>query len=220
MSDSPRDSDAETFPNLRLVAHPLVQHKLTILRDKTTPPIAFRQLLRELGLLLGYEITRDLPLERRPIETPMAQMNAPHLASEITIVSILRAGLGLAEGIRELMPMAREGHIGVFRDPESKKPQEYYVKLPEAPGRALLIDPMLATGGSAAHAIDVLIARGVPAAEIRFLCLVAAPEGVSRLAEAHPEVTVVAGALDSHLDSHAYIVPGLGDAGDRLFGTL
>ena len=144
----------------------------------------------------------------------------PHLAGEITIVSILRAGLGLAEGIRELMPMAREGHIGVFRDPKSKQPQEYYVKLPEEPGRALLIDPMLATGGSAAHAIDVLIARGVPASEIRFLCLVAAPEGVSRLAEAHPEVPIVAGALDSHLDSHAYIVPGLGDAGDRLFGTL
>jgi uracil phosphoribosyltransferase len=209
-----------TFPNLRVVEHPLVQHKLSVLRDKDTPPIVFRQLLRELGLLLGYELTRDLPLERRPIETPIAPMSAPHLAGEITIVSILRAGLGLAEGLRELIPSAREGHIGVFRDPETHAPQEYYVKLPETPGRVLLIDPMLATGGSAAHAIDVLIGRGVAAGDIRFLCLVAAPEGVTRLEESHPQVPVVTGALDSHLNSHAYIVPGLGDAGDRLFGTL
>ncbi len=214
------DTDAARFANLRVVDHPLVQHKLTLLRDKTTPPMAFRQLLHELGLLLGYEITRDLPIELRPIETPVAPMRAPHLAGQITLVSILRAGLGLAEGVRALIPMAREGHIGVFRDPETKVPQEYYVKLPDAPGRVLLIDPMLATGGSAAHALDVLIDHGVPAAEIRFLCLVAAPEGVARLQAAHPEVPVITGALDSHLDSHAYIVPGLGDAGDRLFGTL
>jgi uracil phosphoribosyltransferase len=207
------------FPNLRVVDHPLVQHKLSVLRDKTTQPIVFRQLLHELGLLLGYELTRDLPLAARPIETPVAPMDAPHLSGAVTIVSILRAGLGLAEGLRALIPSAREGHIGVFRDPETKAPQEYYVKLPDEAGRVLLIDPMLATGGSAAHAIDVLVGRGVPASEIRFLCLVAAPEGVARLAESHPEVPIVAGALDSHLDSHAYIVPGLGDAGDRLFGT-
>ncbi len=214
------DSDASQFPNLRVVDHPLVQHKLSVLRDKDTTPLVFRQLLHELGLLLGYELTRDLPLEHRPIETPIAPMNAPHLAGEITIVSILRAGLGLAEGLRQLIPSAREGHIGVFRDPETKAPQEYYVKLPDTPGRVLLIDPMLATGGSAAHAIDVLLERGVAERDIRFLCLVAAPEGVQHLAKRYPQVPLVTGALDSHLDSHAYIVPGLGDAGDRLFGTL
>jgi uracil phosphoribosyltransferase len=214
------DSDANQFPNLRVIDHPLVQHKLSVMRDKTTPTILFRQLLHELGLLLGYEMTRDLRLEIREIETPIAAMKAPHLAGEITIVSILRAGLGLAEGLRELIPSAREGHIGVFRDPETKEPQEYYVKLPENPGRAILIDPMLATGGSAVHAIDVLLERGVPVSEIRFLCLVAAPEGVQRLRDAHPQVPLITAALDSHLNEHAYIVPGLGDAGDRMFGTL
>ncbi len=207
------------FPSLTVIDHPLVQHKLSLVRDRDTRPIQFRQLLREIGLLMGYELTRDLPLERRPIETPITAMEAPFIAGPVTMVSILRAGLGMAEGLRELLPGAKEGHIGLYRDPETHQPKEYFVKLPAEPGRVLLVDPMLATGGSAVHAVEVLLARGVPAAEIRFLCLIAAPEGVERFAGAHPDVPIITASLDSHLDDKAYIVPGLGDAGDRLYGT-
>ncbi len=211
---------AQDFPSLKVLDHPLIQHKLTMMRDTQTPPILFRQLLREIGLLMGYEITRDLPIGMVGIETPVAAMQAPKLAMDISIVSILRAGLGMAEGLRELIPSAREGHIGLYRDPETKLPKEYYVKLPDPVGRAILVDPMLATGGSAVHAAQVLIDHGVAPGDIRFMTLVAAPEGMKVFAEAHPGVPVFAGALDSHLNEKAYIVPGLGDAGDRIFGTL
>jgi uracil phosphoribosyltransferase len=207
------------FPTLEVIDHPLIQHKLSLMRDKHTPSILFRQLLREIGLLMGFEITRDLPVSQVLIETPLAPIDAPMLARPVSIVSILRAGLGMADGLRELIPSAREGHIGLYRDPVTKQPHEYLVKLPEVPGRVLLVDPMLATGGSAAHAVDVLKARGVAGSEIRFMVLVAAPEGMRTFSKAHPDVTVITAALDSHLNDAAYIVPGLGDAGDRLFGT-
>ncbi|MEX0924116.1 MAG: uracil phosphoribosyltransferase [Rhodovibrionaceae bacterium] len=210
---------AQDFPSLEVLDHPLIQHKLTMMRDVETPPILFRQLLREIGLLMGYEITRDLPLATIEIQTPVAGMQAPKLAQDISIVSILRAGLGMAEGLRELIPSAREGHIGLYRDPQTKQPREYYVKLPDPIGRAILVDPMLATGGSAVHAAQVLIEHGARPQDIRFMALVAAPEGMAVFAAAHPEVPVFAAALDSHLDQNAYIVPGLGDAGDRIFGT-
>ncbi|MEX0758473.1 MAG: uracil phosphoribosyltransferase, partial [Tistlia sp.] len=160
-----------------------------------------------------------LALETRQVETPMAPTRVRCLVGPVTLVSILRAGLGMAEALRELLPGAQEGHIGLYRDQESHEPREYYVKLPDEPGRVLLVDPMLATGGSAVHAVRVLLARGVAAEEIRFLCLIAAPEGVERFAEAFPGIPILAAALDSHLDERAYIVPGLGDAGDRQFGT-
>ncbi|SMF82671.1 uracil phosphoribosyltransferase [Tistlia consotensis] len=207
------------FPTLTLLDHPLIQHKLSLMRDRTTRPVLFRQLLREIGILMGYELTRDLTLKTRPIETPMTTMDAPFLAGPVTLVSILRAGLGMTEGLRELMPDAKEGHIGLFRDPETHQPREYFVKLPADPGRVLLVDPMLATGGSAVHAVEVLLDRGIAARDIRFLCLIAAPEGVERFAAACPDVPILAAALDSHLDENAYIIPGLGDAGDRLYGT-
>ena len=207
------------FPSLTIIEHPLIQHKLTIMRDKATPSIQFRQLLREIGLLMGYEITRDLPVAMTDIRTPISEMQAPKLAEAISIVSILRAGLGMAEGLRELIPSAREGHVGLFRDPDTKMPREYYVKLPDPIGRAILVDPMLATGGSAVHAVQVLLDRGAKPQDIRFMALVAAPEGMKVFADAHPDVPVFAASLDSHLDQRAYIVPGLGDAGDRIFGT-
>lgn len=210
---------AQDFPSLQVLDHPLIQHKLTMMRDVQTPPILFRQLLREIGLLMGYEITRDLPVAKTEIATPIAKMQAPKLAADVSIVSILRAGLGMAEGLRELIPSAREGHVGLYRDPETKTPREYYVKLPNPIGRAILVDPMLATGGSAVHAVNVLIERGAKPEEIRFMALVAAPEGMEVFTAAHPGVPVYAAALDSHLDQRAYIVPGLGDAGDRIFGT-
>lgn len=211
---------ADEFPSLTVVAHPLVQHKLTLMRDKSTQPILFRQLLKEIAMLIGYEVTRDLPLATQPIETPLAPMDAPVLAAPVTIVSILRAGLGMADGLRELIPSAREGHIGLYRDPETKAPHEYFVKLPSEAGRVILVDPMLATGGSAAYAVDVLIARGVPAEEIRLVTLVSAPEGMRVFAAAHPQVPVYTASLDERLNDKAYILPGLGDAGDRIFGTL
>jgi uracil phosphoribosyltransferase len=212
-------SETNEFPNLRILDHPLIQHKLSLMRDQQTAPIQFRQLLREIGLLMGYEITRDLPLSSMDIQTPIAPMRAPTLAGPVSIISILRAGLGMAEGLRELIPSAREGHIGLYRDPETRQPKEYFVKLPEEPGRVLMVDPMLATGGSAVHAVNVVLGRGVPASEIRFLSLVTVPEGMRVFTQAHREVPVFTAALDSHLNEKAYIVPGLGDAGDRMFGT-
>jgi len=212
-------SQCRDFPSLKLISHPLVQHKLTLIRDRATPPILFRQLVKETAMLLGYEVTRSLPLTSQPIETPMAAMTAPLLAQPVTIVSILRAGLAMAEGLRELIPSAREGHIGLYRDPETKQPQEYFRKLPREPGCVILVDPMLATGGSAARAAAILRQQAEPEA-LRLVTLVAAPEGMEVFARAHPDIPVYSAALDDHLDDNAYIIPGLGDAGDRIFGTL
>ncbi|MFM1992158.1 MAG: hypothetical protein RJA99_5115 [Pseudomonadota bacterium] len=208
------------FPNLHVLDHPLIQHKLSHMRDRTTSTRTFRQLLRELTLLMGYEITRELPLTTQSIETPLCPMDAPVIdGKKVAVVPVLRAGLGMAEGLMELMPSARQGHIGLYRG-EDNRPVEYYVRLPEIEGRIFIVcDPMLATGHSGAHAVQVLIDRGVPASQIRFLALVAAPEGVEAFQRRHPGVPVYVAALDSHLNEHAYIVPGLGDAGDRIFGT-
>lgn len=208
------------FPNLHTIDHPLIQHKLSLLRRKDTPTSAFRQLLKEIALLMGYELTRALPMTSERIETPVSTMDTPVLAGrKPVIVSILRAGLGMAEGLHELMPAAREGHIGLFRDATTKRPVEYFVKLPAQRGRLfILVDPMLATGYSAVRAIDILNKHQVSDQNIRFLALVAAPEGMRVFQEAHPDVHVYAAALDDKLDDDAYIVPGLGDAGDRLFG--
>ena len=208
------------FPNLFILDHPLIQHKLSHMRDRTTSTRTFRQLLRELTLLMGYEITRKLPLTTQPIETPLCAMDAPVIAGKkVAVVPVLRAGLGMAEGLMELIPSARQGHIGLYRGPDNR-PVEYYVRLPEIDGRLFIVcDPMLATGHSGAHAVQTLIARGVPADSIVFLALVAAPEGVAAFQALHPQVPVYVAALDSHLNEHAYIVPGLGDAGDRIFGT-
>ena len=208
------------FPTLRILDHPLIQHKLTHMRDRTTSTRTFRELLRELTLLMGYEITRALPLTMRRIETPLAAIDAPVIAGrKVAIVPVLRAGLGMAEGLMELIPSARQGHVGLYRD-EDSRPVEYYVRLPEVEGRTFIVcDPMLATGRSAAHAVQVLLERGVPADAVVFLALVAAPEGVAAFARRHPTVPVFVAALDSHLNEADYIVPGLGDAGDRIFGT-
>lgn len=209
------------YPNLHVIDHPLIQHKLTHMRDRQRSTNGFRTLLKEISLLMGYEITRDLPLTTERIETPLAPMDAPVImGKKVAVVPVLRAGLGMAQGLHELMPSAREGHIGLYRDEESKRPVEYLVKLPEPEGRLfILVDPMLATGNSAVHACDVLNRHGVEDRSIRFMALVAAPEGARVLSEAHPEVRIYCAALDSHLDENAYIVPGLGDAGDRMFGT-
>ncbi len=208
------------FPNLFIVDHPLIQHKLTHMRDQSTSTRTFRELLREITLLLGCEVTRDLPLTSRRIETPLTAMDAPVIAGrKLAIVPVLRAGLGMADGLLDLIPSARVGHIGVYRD-ENKRPVEYYVRLPEIEDRIFIVcDPMIGTGYSAAHAVSVLKQRGVAADRIRFVALVAAPEGVATYQQQHPDVPLYVGALDAHLNDHAYIVPGLGDAGDRLFGT-
>ncbi|MGP1394889.1 MAG: uracil phosphoribosyltransferase [Inquilinaceae bacterium] len=208
-------------PNLVVLDHPLIQHKLSHMRDRKRSTNMFRTLLREIALLMGYEVTRDLPMTTERVETPLETMDAPVLAGKkVALVSILRAGLGMTEGLSELIPSARLGHIGLYRDPETKMPVEYLVKLPEPQGRVfILVDPMLATGNSAVHAADVLNRHGVADESIRFLALVAAPEGVRTFHAAHPDVRVFTAALDRELDSHAYILPGLGDAGDRMFGT-
>lgn len=208
------------FPNLFILDHPLIQHKLSHMRDRQTSTRTFRNLLREITLLMGYEITRELPLTTERIETPLAAMDAPVIAGKkVAVVPVLRAGLGMAEGLMELIPSARQGHLGLYRG-EDNQPVEYYVRLPELAGRTVIVcDPMLATGNSAAHAVQVLRERGVPPSAIRFLALVAAPEGVEVFGRQHPDVPVYVAALDDRLDGNAYIVPGLGDAGDRIFGT-
>jgi uracil phosphoribosyltransferase len=208
------------FPNLFITDHPLIQHKLSHMRDRATSTRTFRELLREITLLMGYEITRDLPLTTRAIETPLEAMDAPVIAGKkVAVVPVLRAGLGMADGLLELIPSAREGHIGLYRG-EDNRPVEYYVRLPEPEGRLFIVcDPMLATGYSAVHAVRMLIDRGVSPDSIRYLALVAVPEGVEVFQQAHPQVPVYVAALDRKLDEHAYIVPGLGDAGDRIFGT-
>ncbi len=209
------------FPNLFVMDHPLIQHKLSMMRDKNTPTILFRQLLKEIALLMGYEITRNLPMTTTPIETPLTRFDAPILlGKKVAVVPILRAGLGMADGLMELIPTARVGHIGLYRDHVTKQPVEYFVKLPDPEGRLfILVDPMLATGHSAAAAADTLNKRGVKDENIRMMVLVSAPEGVRVFQQAHPKIPVYAASLDSHLNENAYIVPGLGDAGDRLFGT-
>ncbi len=210
------------FPNLHICEHPLIQHKLTLMREKTCPKAVFKILLREISMLMGYELTRPLPMTTKTIETPICTTKSPVIEGrKPAIVPILRAGLGMAEGLEELMPAARIGHIGLYRDHETKQPVEYLVKLPSPKGRFfILVDPMLATGNSAKYALDVLVRHGVAPDKIRFMALVAAPEGVQVLLDAYPQVPVYVAALDEKLNEHAYIVPGLGDAGDRLFGTV
>ena len=206
--------------HLTVVDHPLVQHKLTLMRRIETSTSEFRQLLREISQLLAYEVTRPLPIEMRKIETPMQEMDAPVLAGrKLALVSILRAGNGLLDGMLDLIPSARVGFVGLYRDEETLEPVEYYFKVPSEMDKRLVIavDPMLATGNSSVAAIDMLKKAG--ATNIRFLCLLAAPEGVARMKEAHPDVPIVTAALDDCLNEKGYIVPGLGDAGDRMFGT-
>ncbi|MEW9920869.1 uracil phosphoribosyltransferase [Marimonas sp. MJW-29] len=206
--------------HLTIVDHPLVQHKLTIMRDKQTPTAVFRQVLKEISQLLAYEITRGLPMTRKAIETPMQEMEAPTLAGKkLALISILRAGNGLLDGVLELIPSARVGFVGLYRDEKTLKPVQYYFKVPEGleDRMVIVVDPMLATGNSSVAAIDLLKKAG--ADHIRFLCLLAAPEGVVRMKEAHPDVPIVTAALDDALNDVGYITPGLGDAGDRMYGT-
>ncbi|UWR27139.1 uracil phosphoribosyltransferase [Sulfitobacter sp. S223] len=205
---------------LTVVDHPLVQHKLTIMRDRDTPTAVFRQLLREISQLLAYEVTRNLAMTTKKIETPMQTMDAPTLdGKKLALISILRAGNGLLDGVLELIPSARVGFVGLYRDEETLKPVQYYFKVPEGMDDRLVIavDPMLATGNSSVAAIDLLKEAG--ATNIRFLCLLASPEGIERMKEAHPDVPIVTASVDDGLNELGYIMPGLGDAGDRMFGT-
>lgn len=209
-----------TQTNVTVVDHPLVQHKLALMRRNDTSTGVFRQLLREIALLLCYEVTRDLPLTEEEIETPITRTRAPKLeGKKLVFVSILRAGNGLLEGLLDLVPSARVGHIGLYRDPETLVPVEYYFKVLHDLGerRVIVVDPMLATGNSAVAAISRLKEEG--AKDIRFLCLLAAPEGIQAVHENHPEVPLITAAIDERLNEHGYIVPGLGDAGDRMYGT-
>ena len=205
---------------ITIVDHPLVQHKLTLMRDKEQPTAYFRQLLRETALLLAYEVTRDLPLETKRIETPSEVMVAPVLSGKnLCFVSVLRAGNGLLEGMLDLLPSARVGHVGLYRDPETLEAVEYYYKVPQDIGERLVIvvDPMLATANSGIAAVDRLKQGG--ARQLKFVCLLAAPEGVAAFTAAHPDVPLYTAALDRELNEHGYILPGLGDAGDRIYGT-
>ncbi|MBE9638228.1 uracil phosphoribosyltransferase [Salipiger mangrovisoli] len=206
--------------HLTVVDHPLVQHKLTLMREKDTSTASFRQLLREISLLLAYEVTRELPVTSKQIETPLCEMAAPTIeGKKLVLVSILRAGNGLLDGILELIPAARVGFVGLYRDEETLEPVQYYFKVPKnlEDRTVIAVDPMLATGNSSAAAIDLLKQAG--AKNIIFLCLLASPEGVARMKEAHPDVPIITASLDEKLNEKGYIVPGLGDAGDRMFGT-
>jgi uracil phosphoribosyltransferase len=206
--------------HLTVVRHPLVQHKLTIMRDKETSTNSFRRLLREISQLLAYEITREMELTTRRIETPLCAMDAPEIdGKKLALISILRAGNGLLDGVLELIPAARVGFVGLYRDEKTLQPVQYYYKVPSRLEDRLVIalDPMLATGNSSVAAIDLLKSSG--AKNIRFMCLLAAPEGIKRMKEAHPDVPIVTAAVDEKLNELGYIVPGLGDAGDRMFGT-
>jgi len=205
---------------VHLIKHPMVQHKLSIMRQKETGSKDFRELLKEISLLMGYEITRDLPLTEVEIETPISPMKASRvLGRKLAIVPILRAGLGMVDGLLDLVPVAKVGHIGLYRNEKTHEPVVYYCKLPEDINDRLVIvtDPMLATGGSSCDALDMLKERGCT--NIKLMCLVAAPEGVAKVQEAHPDVDIYVAAIDEKLNGNAYIVPGLGDAGDRIFGT-
>ena len=208
------------MPKVHVFDHPLIQHKLTHIRDKKTGTKEFRELVDEVATLMAYEITRELPLMEVEVETPVQKAQSKVLAGKkLGVVPILRAGIGMVDGILNLIPAARVGHIGLYRDPETLQPVEYYVKLPSDVSERdfFLVDPMLATGGSAIEAVNSLKKRG--AKNIRFMCLIAAPEGVKAMTDAHPDVDIYIAALDEKLDEKGYIVPGLGDAGDRLFGT-
>ena len=205
---------------VHLIDHPMVQHKLTIMRDKSTPSNIFRQLLYEISLLMGYEITRDFPMEDVEVETPLERATLKKIAGKkVAIVPILRAGLGMVDGLRDLIPVARVGFIGLYRDEETHKPVPYYCKLPKGVDKRLVIltDPMLATGGSACDAIDLVKQKGCQ--DIRLMCLVAAPEGIKLVQEKHPDVDIYVAAIDRQLNDNCYILPGLGDASDRIFGT-
>lgn len=205
--------------NLHVIEHPLLRAKLTVLRDKNTNRQVFRQTLSEIAMLMTYDITRHLPVKTIEVETPLEVTEGTVVSKDVTLVPILRAGLGMIDGILELLPDARVGHIGVYRDKKTLKPVEYYLKLPENVEKTfvILVDPMLATGGSALAAIEILKERGI--SELTFLCLVAAPEGVKAVHDQFPDVKIFTAALDRQLNDHGYILPGLGDAGDRLFGT-
>ncbi|HEX7240911.1 MAG TPA: uracil phosphoribosyltransferase [Longimicrobiaceae bacterium] len=208
------------YPNLTVIDHPLVQHKVTVLRRKDTSKKKFKELVDEIAMLMAYEVTRDLPLAPVEVETPLETTTQMALSGKkLTLVPILRAGLGMVDGVLRLMPSVRVGHIGLYRDHDTLQPVDYYFKIPPAPGSRdfILLDPMLATGGSASAAVTSLKRAG--ATRVRFMCLVAAPEGVRRMQEDHPDVQVFAAALDRELNDVGYILPGLGDAGDRLFGT-
>ena len=210
----------EADKKVHIMDHPLVAHKLTIMRDKDTSVKDFRELVSEIGMLITYEATRDLPLTTKRINTPICSMDAPTLAGKkVAVVPILRAGLGLVDGVLRMVPSARVGHIGMYRDEETLEPHVYFCKMPKdiAERDIIIVDPMLATGGSACAAIDEMKKRGCK--NIKLLVLVAAPEGIKCIREAHPDVDIYAGALDDHLNERGYIVPGLGDAGDRIFGT-
>ena len=204
-----------------LIEHPLIAHKLTIMRDKNTSTKAFKELLDEISMLMGYEITRNLPTEDVEIETPICKSVQKKISGKkLAVVPILRAGLGMVDGLLRLVPVAKVGHIGLYRDPETHEPVEYYCKMPSDLDKrtVIIVDPMLATGGSAADAITMVKKRG--ATHIMLMCLVAAPEGVKKVQDTHPDVDIYSAALDERLNEHAYIIPGLGDAGDRIFGTL
>jgi uracil phosphoribosyltransferase len=209
-----------SFPNLTILDHPLIRHKLSVLRDKRTPVKDFRDLVGEIAMLMAYEVTKDLPTEPVEIDTPLERMTCEKVAGKkLSLVPILRAGLGMVDGILRLIPSARVGHIGLYRDHDTLQPVDYYFKVPSGQEQRdfFILDPMLATGGSAAAACTTL--KKIGARSIRLLCIVAAPEGVQKMLEVHPDVPVYAAALDRQLDAHGYILPGLGDAGDRLFGT-
>ena len=208
------------FPNLTIIRHPLVQHKIGVLRERNTSKKVFRELVDEISMLMAYEVTKDLPLEDVEVETPLERTTVKAVSGKkLTLVPVLRAGLGMVEGVLRLMPAVRVGHIGIYRDHDSLEPVSYYFKIPPDPEARdfIVLDPMLATGGSAVAAVAALKAHG--ATRVRFNCLVAAPEGVRRMHDEHPDVQIYAAALDRQLNEHGYILPGLGDAGDRLFGT-
>jgi uracil phosphoribosyltransferase len=220
LAHRPPESHVSDFPNLTVIRHPLVQHKLTVLRRKDTSKKKFKELVDEIAMLMAYEVTRDLPLAEVEVETPLETTTQMRLSGKkLTLVPILRAGLGMVDGVLRLMPSVRVGHIGLYRDHDTLQPVDYYFKIPPEPEARdfIVLDPMLATGGSAAAAVSSLKRSG--ATRVRFMCLVAAPEGVRRMQQDHPDVQVYAAALDRELDSNGYIRPGLGDAGDRLFGT-
>ena len=206
--------------NVTVVEHPLVQHKLSLMRRKETPTAMFRQLIRELSMLLGYEVTRDLPMGKERIETPIMEMDAPVLTGKkLVFISVLRAGNGLLEGLLDLIPSARVGHVGLYRDPDTLVAVEYYFKVPDEldERKVIIVDPMLATANSAIAAVQRVKEAG--ARDIKFVCLLAAPEGIEAFQEAHPDVQIITAAIDDQLNDHGYIVPGLGDAGDRIYGT-
>jgi len=208
------------LPEINILNHPLIQHKLTLIRDKNTPLKEFRELVDELSNLMAYEVTREIKLKEIEIETPISRTKSKVISGKnIAVIAILRAGLGMVNGILKLIPPAKVGHIGIYRNPETLKPVEYYAKLPSdiKERKIILVDPMLATGGTAVACIDYLKKNGTT--DIKFMCLIAAPEGINYLQKYHPDIKIYTAAVDERLNSHGYIVPGLGDAGDRLFGT-